>query len=140
MVKKILFGLSDRLNMEVYEKINYLLNEKNMKKTVFIKKLIALQPKLKNNDLIPTQQTIYRYLNGTRELKIELLPFIAEVLQVEIQELFEFNIEYASEYSTKYSKEIREIVDLMYFLPKTTLLKLKNQLLEYKKLHEHFKV
>lgn len=126
--------------MEVYEKINYLLNEKNMKKTVFIKKLIALQPKLKNNDLIPTQQTIYRYLNGTRELKIELLPFIAEVLQVEIQELFEFNIEYASEYSTKYSKEIREIVDLMYFLPKTTLLKLKNQLLEYKKLHEHFKV
>lgn len=126
--------------MEVYEKINYLLTEKNMKKTDFIKKLIALQPKLKNNDLIPTQQTIYRYLNGTRELKIELLPFIAEVLQVEIQELFEFNIEYASEYSVRHSKEIREIVELLHYLPKTSLEKIKAQLLAYKQLHDNFKI
>lgn len=126
--------------MEVYEKINYLLAEKSMKKTVFIKKLIALQPKLKNNGLTPTKQTIYRYLNGTRDLKIELLPYIAEVLEVDIQELFEFNVEYASEYSVKYSREIREIVNLMPYLPKTTLEKIKTQLLNYKQLHDDFKV
>lgn len=126
--------------MEVYEKINYLLNEKNIKKTDFINRLIALQPKLKNNGLTPTRQTIYRYLNGTRDLKIELLPYIAEVLEVDIQELFEFNIEYASEYSVRYSREIREIINLMPYLPKVTLEKIKAQLLAYKQLHDDFKI
>ncbi len=121
--------------MEVYEKINYILEEKKIKKAVFIKKLIALQPKLKNNGQTPTEQTIYRYLNGKRELKIELIPYIAEVLEVHPGELFEFDIEYASEYNIRYSREIREIMDLFAYVPKITIDKIKSQLLEYKKLH-----
>jgi len=121
--------------MEVYEKINYLLQESNLKKKEFVRKLLDLEPKLKQTGEVPTEQTIYRYLNGIREIKIELIPYIAEVLGVSEQELFSFDIEYASEYNHRYSKEIREIIELLQYVPKVTLEQIKTQLLKYKELH-----
>ena len=57
--------------MEVYEKINYLINEKNMTKKEFVDKLINLEPKLRLSGETPSVQTIYRYL---RNLPQTILP------------------------------------------------------------------
>ena len=120
--------------MEVIDKINYLLNEKNISKKQFISNFLALEPKLKSTGEIPSESTVYGYLNGSREIKIELISYIAEVLQIKEQELFEFNVEYASEFNHKLSKEVREIIELLKFLPTLKIHELKNTLEEYKKL------
>ena len=64
------------------------------------------------------EQTIYRYLSGARKIKIELIPYIAEVLGVAKQELFSFDIECACEYNHRHSKEVREIISLLQYAPK----------------------
>lgn len=75
----------------------------------------------------------YRYLNGSRELKVKILPYFAEVLGVKEQEFFEFDIEFTSENNIKQSKEFREILNLLPYLPTKAL---KSRLQEYKKLYE----
>jgi len=122
--------------MEVWEKINYLLDEKNISKQEFASKLINLSPKLKRTGEIPSIQTILGYLYGKRELKIELISYIAEVLEVSEQELFSFDIEYASEYNIKYSKDIREILSLLQFAPKPMIEHIKTTLLKFKLLYD----
>ena len=118
--------------MEVYEKINYIMQEKKIAKKDFVSRIIALAPKLKTTGETPTEQTIYRYLNGQRELKIELISYIAEVLEVDEQELFRFDIEYATEYNLRYSKDAREILDLLYYVPKPMLEHIKTVLRRFK--------
>ena len=118
--------------MEVYEKVNYLINEKKMTKKEFVDKLINLEPKLRLSGETPSVQTVYRYLSGKRELKIELIPYIAEVLEVKEQELFSFDIEYASEYNIRYSKDIREILDLLQYAPKSMIEHIKTTLQKFK--------
>ena len=125
--------------MEVWEKINYLLEEKNITKQTFANKLIALEPKLKRTGESPSTQTILGYLYGKRELKIELIPYIAEVLEVTEQELFSFDIEYASEYNIRYSKEIREILDLLQYAPKPMIEHIKTTLQRFKVVYEEEK-
>jgi transcriptional regulator with XRE-family HTH domain len=122
--------------MEVYEKINFLLQEKNILKRDFVRKLLALEPKLKTTGEIPTEQTVYRYLSGDRELKIELIPYIAEVLGIQEQELFNFDLEYASSYNYKKSKEIREIIDLLQYTPTNMIQVIKEQLSKYKSMYD----
>lgn len=121
--------------MEVYEKINLLLQEKGISKRDFVIRLRNLEPRLKSGE-IPSEQTIYRYLNNTREIKIELIPYIAEALDVSEQELFSFDIEYASNYNYKQSKEVREIIELMQYVPSSAIEHIKNQLHKYKQLHQ----
>ncbi|PUE67664.1 hypothetical protein [Arcobacter lacus] len=75
--------------MEIYEKINLLLKEKSLNKKNFAIKLIALEPKLKSTGEIPTIKAIYAYLSGDIALKVELLPYIAEVLEIPEQILFD---------------------------------------------------
>lgn len=118
--------------MDIIEKINFLLEEKGISKKEFADKLRKLEPKLKGTGEIPSEQTIYRYLNESRELKVELIPFIADVLEVTEQELFTFDIEYASNYNYRQSKEIREIIELLQYAPSTIIVLIKEQLLKYK--------
>ena len=125
--------------MEVFEKVSYLIVEKSMTKKEFVDKLISLEPRLKHNGEIPSVQTIYRYLNGQREIKIELIPYIAEVLQVTEQELFSTDIEYASDYNIKYSKEAREILSLLPYTPKIMVEKVIDVLQKYKTVYEEGK-
>ena len=125
--------------MEVWEKINYLLEEKNMSKQDFANRLIELEPRLKRTSETPSTQTILGYLYGKRELKVELIPYIAEVLGVSEQELFNFNIEYATEYNYKQSKEVLEIVDLLPYAPNSTIEHIKTQLQKYKNLNDETK-
>lgn len=124
--------------MEVWEKINYIMQEKQISKKEFVQNLLALEPKLKTTGEIPSEQTIYRYISGKRELKVELIPYIAEVLNVNEGELFNFDIEYATEYNIRYSKDVRELIDLIHYVPKPTLEHIKNILSRFK--NEHKKV
>lgn len=122
--------------MEVWEKINYLLEEKNITKQEFAHQLILLDPKLKRTGESPSIQTILGYLYGKRELKVELIPYIAEVLGVDEQELFRFDIEYATEYNLRYSKDAREILDLLQYTPKPMIEQIKNTMQKFKKAYE----
>ena len=62
-----------------------------MTKKFFALKFIELNPTLKSTGEVPSIWSIYGYLNGSREIKAELLPYIAKVLDVGISELFEDN-------------------------------------------------
>lgn len=55
---------------------------------------------------------------------------------MEKQELFRFDIEYASEYNIRYSKDAREILDLLYYAPKPMLEQIKTVLRRYKKSYD----
>ncbi len=121
--------------VEVWEKINYLLEEKSMPKQEFVTSLINLSPTLKATGNVPSIQTIYRYLNGKQELKIELIPYIAEVLNVTEQELFSTDLEYATEYNVRYSKDVREILDLLPYAPRSMIEHIKESLQKFKVVH-----
>ena len=118
--------------MNVSDKINYLLQENNMSKREFAQKLLSLQPILDRTGKPPSESTIYGYLNGGREIKIELIPYIADTLGINEQELFSNDIEYANDYNFKYSKEAREILDLLKFAPKSAVKDVKNYLMKFK--------
>jgi transcriptional regulator with XRE-family HTH domain len=118
--------------MNVSEKINFLLTEKDMTKREFANKLLTLEPRLEGTGKPPSESTVYGYLNGGREIKIELIPYIAEVLGISEQELFSNEIEYASDYNIRYSKEAREILDLLRYVPKGAVEEVKGYLLKYK--------
>ena len=122
--------------MEVWEKINYLLVEKKMSKKEFADRLISLAPKLKRTDEVPSVQTILGYLYGKREIKVELIPYISEVLDVSEQDLFSFDLEYAQNYNYKQSKEVREIIELLPYAPISVVTHIKEQLQKYKRLYE----
>lgn len=104
--------------MEIYEVINQKIKEKGMNKKEFVHKVLALEPKLKNTGETPTDKTIYAYLNGTANLKLELIPYIAEALDTIEQEIFN-----DSEHSRiKYIKRIlknpskKELETIKYYL------------------------
>ncbi|MGD9625863.1 MAG: hypothetical protein AB7U51_14540 [Arcobacter sp.] len=75
--------------MEVYEKINLLLQEKKLSKKEFTEKLRNLEPKLNSTTEIPSEKSVYAYLSGRIGIKIELIPYIAEVLEIPEQLLFD---------------------------------------------------
>ena len=75
--------------MEVFEKVNLLIKERGLNKKEFSLRVIALEPKLKSTGEIPTLKTMYTYLSGHIGLKIELVPYIAEVLDIPEQILFD---------------------------------------------------
>lgn len=50
--------------METFERINQLLKINKMSKKEFSKRVLELEPKLKNTGEIPSLNTIYAYLNG----------------------------------------------------------------------------
>jgi transcriptional regulator with XRE-family HTH domain len=75
--------------LNITEKINNIIDEKGLTRKYFVNQLILLNPILKSTGETPSSSTIYGYLNGNREVKIELLPYIAKVLNVSIADLFD---------------------------------------------------
>jgi len=122
--------------MDIVDKINYLIKEKELQKKEFTYRLLLLEPKLKSTGNIPSAQTIYGYLNGKRELKVELIPYIAEVLNVSEQELFTSELEYATQYNIRYSKDAREILDLLPYAPRSMIEHIKESLQKFKTTHQ----
>lgn len=125
--------------MEVWEKINYLLEEKNISKKDFADKLISLAPRLKRTGETPSSQTILGYLYGKREIKIELIPYIAEVLGVSEQELFSSELEYSTNQNVKFSKEVREIISLIPYAHHAYMEQVLDTLRKYKNIFEQSK-
>ncbi len=74
--------------MEVYERISEIIKNQNLTKREFSQRLISLEPKLRTTGEIPTEKTIYKYLNGTVAIRIELISYMAQALNVTEQELF----------------------------------------------------
>jgi len=52
------------------------------------------------------------------------------------QELFRFDIEYATEYNLRYSKDAREILELLQYAPKNMIEHIRVTLQKYKKSYE----
>jgi transcriptional regulator with XRE-family HTH domain len=77
--------------MEVFEVINNILTEKKITKREFATKLIALEPKSNRTGEIISENIIYSYLSGQTAIKAYLIPYIAEVLDIPEQLLFEEN-------------------------------------------------
>jgi len=152
--------------MEVYEIINLHLRENKLTKKDFAQKLRNLEPKLRNTNEIPSEKSIYAYLTGRIGIKIELIPYIAEVLNIPEQLLFDDSSRTRKIYlkhivdsisaeeiellksklcekntsSNKMPKDIYfKIQDLLIYAPEMFLNELKNTLKEYKDLTLKFK-
>ena len=94
--------------MDIVERINTLINEKNLTKREFAKRLRDLEPKLKTTGETPTEKTIYKYLDGNSSIKVELIPYIAEALQVTEQELFTADKKSRKKYLQNIMKSLSE--------------------------------
>ena len=54
--------------------------------------MIDFKPTVNRFGEIPSESAIYAYLSGTTSIKAELIPYIAEVLEVTEQELFDKSV------------------------------------------------
>lgn len=133
--------------MEVYETINEILLHRNITKRDFAKKLRAIEPKLKSTGEIPTEKAIYGYLNGTSNLKIELIPYIAEALGIKEQELFSpisknpshddlYLKEPSVDYGKKPDEEIEKLISLLSYAPQPMIKDLISKLEKIKALSQ----
>lgn len=94
--------------MDINERINSLIQSKNFTKREFAKRLRDLEPKLKSTGETPTEKTIYKYLDGSNAIKIELIPYIAEALQITEQELFTYDKKSRKKYFENLMRSISE--------------------------------
>jgi len=74
--------------MELHERIDIIIKEQGLTKREFAQRLISLEPKLKTTGEIPTEKTIYKYLSGDIAIRVELISYIAQALNVTEQDLF----------------------------------------------------
>ncbi len=109
--------------MSILERINAILKSKNMSKRELVNRIIALEYRAAKTGEIPTESSIYAYLNGTIELKADLLPYIAQALNIYEQELFSSEAKSQKILQKIYRNNIEryaEIIDLLeYVSPKT---------------------
>lgn len=109
--------------MTILERINAILKSKNMSKRELARRIIALEYRAAKTGEIPTESSIYAYLNGTIELKADLLPYIAQALNIYEQELFSSETKSQKILQKIYRNNIEryaEIIDLLeYVSPKT---------------------
>ncbi|WP_419678326.1 helix-turn-helix domain-containing protein [Aliarcobacter lanthieri] len=143
--------------MEVWERLNNILKEQKLTKREFSQKLRDIEPKLKSTGEIPSENTIYSYLSGRITIPIELIPYIAETLNISEQELFDTSsyskkrylnylikniqktdFEYIKNLIDKPNTDInihlKELKDLLNYAPNSFIKKLIERLKEYKKL------
>ena len=75
--------------LKIYENITLIIKSKGLTRKEFAQNLINLKPNVNRIAETPTLSTIYGYLNGRINIPIDLVPFIAEALDVTEQELFD---------------------------------------------------
>ena len=74
--------------MEVYEQINLIIEEKNLTKKEFAQRLLALEPRSKRTGETMSEKAVYAYLSGKSVINADLIPYIAEALDIPEQALF----------------------------------------------------
>lgn len=129
-------------------------------------KIRDLEPKLKSTLEIPSEKSIYAYLNGRIGIKIELIPYIAEVLEIPEQILFDDSSRARKTYlkhilnslnaeereflqsalcekknsTSSFSKDrFHKIQDLLVYAPEIFLRELESTLTQYKDLTLKFR-
>ncbi|MCH5322578.1 MAG: helix-turn-helix transcriptional regulator [Helicobacter sp.] len=135
--------------MKVAQRINELLKAKKISKREFAKRLIDLDMRTTKTGETPTESSVYAYLNGNIEIKADMIPFIAEALNVCEQELFTQNTKDTFKILAKiypgnalYTRYNHIVQLLDYISPKSletlekTLLQHKNKTLELDKIIE----
>ena len=143
--------------MEVYEQINLILGERGLTKREFAKRLISLEPKSKRTGEIMREKAVYAYLNGKSVINADLIPYIADALQISEQSLFDDNakvrarlIKYLLASASNAEKKIIEkfyltelkpesygnIIDLLPYASPSILEKIERTLLEMKSISE----
>lgn len=75
--------------MEIYENITAILEKRQMTKKDFAQKLVALEPKSSRTGEPISEKVVYRYLSGEVIINPHFIPYIAEVLNITEQELFD---------------------------------------------------
>jgi len=75
--------------LKIYENIAAIIKNKGLTRKEFAQNLINLRPNVNRKLETPTLSTIYGYLNGRINIPINLIPYIAEVLNVTEQEIFD---------------------------------------------------
>ena len=98
----------------IYENINKLIKKKGLTKKEFAEKLINLKPNVNRIGETPSLSAIYAYLNGSSSIKADLIPYIAEVLGVTEQEIFDISKE-SRKKCFKYFLENATKEELEYF-------------------------
>ena len=100
--------------MSLHENINKYIKARGLTRKEFALKLIDLRPTLNRIGEVPSLSAIYTYLNGSASIKAELIPYIAEVLNIMEQELFNTNKKTRKK-CFKYLVENAEQSELEYF-------------------------
>lgn len=77
--------------LPIQENINKVIKQKGMTKKEFAQKLLDLKPTVSRIKEVPSLSAIYSYLNGRINIPVELISYVAEVLDVTEQELFDTN-------------------------------------------------
>ncbi|EFC33196.1 hypothetical protein C414_000080172 [Campylobacter jejuni subsp. jejuni 414] len=117
--------------MKVVERINEILKAKNISKRELARRLIDLDMRTSKTGETPTESSIYAYLNGNIELKADMLPFIAEALDIDEQDFFnKHNIK------TAHKEQYKKIIELLDYLSPKTLITLEELLNQNKKKSE----
>jgi len=75
--------------LKIYENITRIIKKKGLTRKEFAQNLINLRPNVNRVSETPTLSTIYGYLNGRINIPIDLIPYIADVLNITEQELFD---------------------------------------------------
>lgn len=125
----------------VVDKILEILHQKSISKKDFAKKLIDLNPKVGTKGEPPSERTIYLYLQGKREIKADLIPYIAEVLDIQEQELFKDNNNFYENTYIKeptnnygYSTTQKELIALLPYIPEQMIQNFIKKAKEIKKI------
>jgi len=143
--------------MEVYEQINLILEERGMTKREFAKCLIDLEPKSKRTGETMCEKAVYAYLSGKSVINADLIPYIADALQVSEQSLFVENVKERARLikyllasasgeekkiiedfylDTLKPKQYGEIITLLPYASPSILKKIERTLLEMKSIGE----
>ncbi|MGX2984171.1 helix-turn-helix domain-containing protein [Helicobacter sp. 23-1048] len=127
--------------MTILERISAILKAKNMTKRELANRIIALGYRANKTGEIPSESSIYAYLNGSIELKADLLPYIAESLNIYEQELFSAEAKSQKILQKLYRNDIEkyaEIIDLLEYVSPKTLETLQSVLRKNKTQTENF--
>lgn len=150
--------------MSLSQNIDKLIKVRGMTRKEFAYKLIDLKPTLNRIGEVPSLSAIYTYINGKASIKAELIPYIAEVLGVTEQELYNDTKKTRLKYlkhifqnptqeemdfiktilvqetniKQHYTQEVKEVIDLLEYAPLPFLDKIKDKLQNMKKEIDRF--
>jgi len=99
---------------KIHDNITRLIKSKGLTRKEFAQTLINLQPNVNRMSETPTLSTIYGYLNGRINIPVDLIPFIAEALNVTEQELFDTSLK-SKKRCLKYFLQNSSKEELEYF-------------------------